>query len=174
LKKYAQANRLYKHVVANCRDSESALWAQADLIKSYLALKDDPNAEAGIEKLVADFSDNPLISRAIHDTAYEHRKLEKYDRADQLDQFVIDNWPRHEQAMWAKMDMAKTNIALGDDAAVQAAIEDVIADFNDHPRLPWAVFVLGEEYGTCLLLFGSLLCLNWPIWECHTVLSEIC
>ncbi len=146
LKKYAQANRLYKHVVANCRDSESALWAKADLIKSYLALKDDPNAEAAIEKLVADFSNNPLISRAIHDTAYEHRKLEKYDRADQLDQFVIDNWPWHEQAMWAKMDMIKTNILLENDAVVESAIDSLIADFNDHPDLPEAVFVVGEQY----------------------------
>jgi len=146
LKKYAQANRLYKHVLDNWRDSEHALWSQADLIKSYLALKDDPNAEAGIEKLVADFSDNPLISRAIHDTAYEHRKLEKYDRADQLDQFVIDNWPEDEQAMWAKMDMAKTNILLENDAVVEAAIENLIADFNDHPMLAAAVFQIGEEY----------------------------
>lgn len=146
LKEYAQANRLYQHVVANYPDSESALWAQADLIKSYLALEDDPNAEAAVEKLLTDFSDNPLISRAIHDTAYEHRKLEKYDRADQLDQFVIDNWPADEQAMWAKMDMAKTNIAFGDDAAVQAAIEDIIADFNDQPRVAEAICLIGDEY----------------------------
>ena len=146
LKKYAQANRLYKHVVANCRDSERALWAQADLIKSYLALKDDPNAEPAVEKLLADFSDNPFISRAIHDTAYEYRKLEKYDKADQLDQFVINNWPGDEQAMWAKMDMAKTNILLGNDAVVEATIDNLIAGFNDHPDLPQALFRIGEGY----------------------------
>lgn len=144
--KYEKANRLYKHAVVNFPDTEHALWAQADLIKSYLALKDDPNTEAAIEKLVADFADNPLISRAIHDTAYEHRKLEKYDRADQLDQFVIDNWPGDEQAMWAKMDMAKTNILLENDPAVEPAIDSLIADFNDHPKLAAAVFQIGEEY----------------------------
>jgi tetratricopeptide (TPR) repeat protein len=133
-------------VVANWPDSEDALWAQADLIKSYLAAGDDPNAENAVEKLLADFSENPLIARAIHDTAYEYRKLEKYDRADELDQFVIDKWPADTQAMWAKMDMAKTNVRLGNDAAVEAAIDSLIADFNDNPEVATAVFNVGEEY----------------------------
>ncbi|MBN2271319.1 MAG: tetratricopeptide repeat protein [Sedimentisphaerales bacterium] len=146
LKKYSQANVLYKHVVANWPDSEDALWSQADLIKSYLAAGDDPNAEIAVVKLLSEFSDNSLIARAVHDTAYEYRKLEKYDKADQLDQLVIDSWPEAEQAIWAKMDMAKTNVALGNDAAVEAAIDAIIVEYSDNPHLARVVFTLGEEY----------------------------
>ena len=39
-----------------------------------------------------------------------------------------------------------SNIALGDDEAVQAIIDSLIADFNDHPDLPGTLFSLGEEY----------------------------
>jgi len=146
LKKYPQATRLYKHVVANYPDSEHALWAQADLIKSYLALGDDPNAQAAVDKLLVGFTANPLIARAIHDTAYEYRKLGNHVGANELDQYIIDRWPGDEQAMWAKMDMAKTDILLGNDAAVEKTIDILIADFNDHPDLPQAVFRIGEEY----------------------------
>jgi len=122
------------------------LWSQADLIKSNLALGDDTAAQAAVDKLLTEFSGNKYKPRAIHDTAYEYRKLGRYDKADQLDQYVIDTWPEDEQVMWAKMDMAKSNIVLGNDAAAQAALDSLIADFNDHPDLPQAIFRIGESY----------------------------
>ena len=146
LKKYEEANRLYKHVVETWPKAEHALWAQADLIKSYLALGDDLNAEVAVKKLLSEFSGNRYKPRAIHDTAWEYRKLGNYGRANELDQYVIDRWPADVQAMWAKMDMAKTDILLGNDAAAEKTIALLITDFNDNPELPTAIFMLGEEY----------------------------
>jgi tetratricopeptide (TPR) repeat protein len=146
LKKYEMANKLYQHVVKTSPESEHALWAQADLIKSYLALGDDPNAQAAVDRLLTNFNDNPLIARAIHDTAWEYRKSGNYGRANELDQYVIDHWPGDVQVMWAKMDMAKTDIGLGNDAAAEKTIDILITDFNDNPELPTAIFMLGEEY----------------------------
>ena len=146
LKKYEKAKQLYKHLVKNWPKAEHALWAQADLIKSYLALGDDSGAEAAVEKLIADFSWSTYIARAIHDTAWEYRKLANYGRANELDQYVIDRWPKDVQAMWAKMDIAKTNIALGNYAAADKTVDILIADFSDQPELPTAIFMLGEQY----------------------------
>jgi tetratricopeptide (TPR) repeat protein len=146
LKKYEKANQLYKHVIEHWPKAEHALWAQADLIKSYLALGDDSNAQAAVEKLIADFSWSSYIARVIHDTAWEYRKLANYGRANELDQYVIDRWPEDVQAMWAKMDMAKTDIALGDYAAADKTVDILIADFNDQPEMPTAIFMLGEQY----------------------------
>jgi len=146
LKKYENANQLYKHVVENWPKAEHAIWAQADLIKSYLALGDDSNAETAVSKLIADFSWSEHIARAIHDTAWEYRKLANYGRANELDQYVIDRWPEDVQAMWAKMDMAKTDIALGNYATADKTVDILIADFSDQPDLPTAIFMLGEQY----------------------------
>jgi tetratricopeptide (TPR) repeat protein len=146
LKKYEKANLLYKHVVETWPETEHALWAQADLIKSYLALGDDLNAEAAVKRLLSEFSGNKYKQRAIHDTAWEYRKLGNYGRANELDQYVIDHWPGDMQVMWAKMDMAKTDIGLGNKAAVEKTIDILITDFNDNPELPTAIFMLGEEY----------------------------
>jgi len=146
LKKYEMANKLYQHVVKTSPESEHALWAQADLIKSYLALGDDPNAQAAVDKLLTEFAHNKLIARAIHDTAWEYRKSGNYGRANELDKYVIDNWPADMQVMWAKMDMAKTDILLGNDAAAEKTIDILIVDFNDNPELPRTILIIGEEY----------------------------
>jgi tetratricopeptide (TPR) repeat protein len=111
-----------------------------------LTSSDDPNAEAAVKKLLSEFSGNRYKPRAIHDTAWEYRASGNYGRANELDQYVIDRWPQDVQAMWAKMDMAKTDIGLGNDAAVEKTIDILITDFNDNPELPTAIFQIGEEY----------------------------
>jgi tetratricopeptide (TPR) repeat protein len=114
-----------------------------------LTSSDDPNTEAAVKKLLSEFSGNRYKPRAIHDTAWEYRKLGNYGRADELDKYVIDRWPVDMQVMWAKMDMAKTDIGLGNyTAAAEKTIDILITDFNDHPELPTAIFMLGEEYYT--------------------------
>ena len=144
--RYKKANELYQFVVETWPKAEHALWAQADLIKSYLALGDDSSAEAAVEKLIADFSWSEHIARAIHDTAWEYRKLANYGWANELDQYVIDHWPKDVQAMWAKMDMAKTDIVLGNYATADKTVDILIADFSDQPELSTAIFMLGEQY----------------------------
>jgi len=145
-RKYEKANQLYQYVIDNWPKAEHALWSQADLIKSYLALADDPNAQEAVDKLLTNFNDNPFVARAIHDTAWEYRKLGNYGRANELDQYVIDHWSADVQVMWAKMDMAKTDIWLGNYAAAEKTIDILIADFNDQPELATAIFMLGEQY----------------------------
>jgi len=145
-KKYDKAIELNQYVVDNWPEAEHALFAQADLIKSYLALGDDPNAEAAVKKLLSEFSGNRYKPRAIHNTAWEYRKAGRYDKADQLYQYVVDNQSGNEDMMWVKTGIARLNIALGNDAAVEKTIDILITDFNDNPELATAIFILGEEY----------------------------
>jgi len=99
-----------------------------------------------VKKLLSEFSGNRYKPRAIHNTAWEYRKAGRYDKADQLYQYVVDNQSGNEDMMWVKTGIARLNIALGNDAAVEKTIDILIADFNDHPELPTAIFMLGEEY----------------------------
>jgi len=99
-----------------------------------------------VNKLLANFNNNPLKPRAVHDTGWEYRKSGNYDKADELDRYVIERWPKDVQAMWSRMDMAKTDIWQGNYDSADKAIDTLIADFNDQPELPTAIFMLGEEY----------------------------
>ena len=72
--------------------------------------------------------------------------IDRHEEANQLYQYVLDNWPQDKHAVWSKAGLARLNIALGDDPNAQAGIGSLIADFNDHPGLPEVVFVVGEQY----------------------------
>jgi len=148
--KYQKANELYQHVIDHWPKAEHAMWSQVDLIKSNLALGRDGVAQVAVDKLLANFTDNPLIAQAVHDIAYQHRLSRKNEKANQLDQHVIDNWPEAEHAILSQIGIAETNvlslIESGNDTAIEATLDSLIADFNDNPGLPETVFVIGEKY----------------------------
>lgn len=145
-KNYEKARQICQYIIEHWPKAEHAMWAQAELAKLYLALENDPNAEAAVNKLLGEFSGYNNIAKAVHDTAFEFRKSGKYEMANKLDQYVIDRRPQDEQTMWARMDIAKTDIALGNESKVQETVGNLIVDFNDNPQLPAVIFILGEEY----------------------------
>jgi len=42
--------------------------------------------------------------------------------------------------------VARSNIALGNEAAAEAVVNELIADFNDEPNLPQAIFQIADKY----------------------------
>ena len=44
------------------------------------------------------------------------------------------------------MGIARVKISLGDDEAAEEVLDNLIADYNDHPRFSWAIFAVADEY----------------------------
>jgi len=145
-KKDEKANQICNLIIGKWPKSEHALWAQRDLAKFNIAVGDDLSAQAALDKLLADFSKQGHIAQAVYDIAKQYHDLQKYEEAGLFYQYVIENWPVDEYAMWAHAGLAKLHIDLGDDDAVQTALDTLIADFNDNPALPETVFEIGEQY----------------------------
>ena len=76
----------------------------------------------------------------------EYAKALNYDKAGALYQYVIANWPDSEYEMWARTGVVKLDICLGNDANVQPALDELIADFNDHSEIPNILLLISERY----------------------------
>ena len=141
-----EAVQFYQYALANWPGSEETMWSQAGLARSNIALGDDPNAQAATDKLLTEFSDNNGISEAIYEIADEYLSLEKYEKANQVFQYVLDNRPRADEAIWSHAGIAMSKIGVDDDANALAAVDSLISDFNDHPELQGAVSSIAEQY----------------------------
>ena len=137
--KYEEAKSIYQQVIQRYPDSSYARRAQLDIsrinVLSLIKLGEDAAAQAAIEKLLADFSEyEPVehVADVVHAVAMHYRGLGKYEKAIEFYQYVIDNWPQIESAVWAQGGVAKSNIALGNEAAAQAAIEKLLTGFSGH------------------------------------------
>jgi tetratricopeptide (TPR) repeat protein len=82
--------------------------------------------------------------------ADECTMLNRFDKAFELYQYVIDHKPEDKSAKQSEMEIAQANvlslIESGDDAAANQALDSLIADFNDNPALPIAILEIGEKY----------------------------
>jgi len=113
---------------------------------SNIAPGDDPNADAAVDKLLANFSGNELTGQAICEVAGHYRSLGEQQKADRLYQYVVDTWADGADTLWSQTSVAMANIGLGNDPNAQAAIDKLIANFNDHSQLTETVFGIAEQY----------------------------
>jgi len=146
LKKYDRAITLYQYVVDHWPNAEYTAWSQLDLAKSYVALGDDPNAQAAVNKLLVNFSNNPSIAQIIYDIASCYRQAKKHPKAINLYQHIIDNWPQQKYAMWSLRDLAMSNFDRGDDPNAQAAVDKLIARYYSHTDIPWNLYEIAKYY----------------------------
>jgi len=144
--KNTKAGRLYQHVVDNWPKSGQAVLAQMNLAIYYVDKNDDLNAQAAVDKLIADFSQNPQITRAIHDVAQHYRLSGKHNKADQLDQYNVDNYSGDMYAMWSLVEIVKSHIRNANDAAADAAYDTLISKFSNQPTLSKEVYQIADLY----------------------------
>jgi tetratricopeptide (TPR) repeat protein len=146
LKMYQQAREYYQYILENWPNDSFAIWAQTGSAMASISLEEDTAADTAIDELLADFNDHQYLQKAFFNiVAYSHW-VGKYQRTKDLCQYVLTNWPDGDFALWAQMDLAASYAGLGQDQNALAATEKLLADFNDHPDLGWAIYVVGEQY----------------------------
>jgi tetratricopeptide (TPR) repeat protein len=127
-------------------DAEFTLWSQMGLAISSLNLGDEVAASQAIEKLRAAFAKDNRIPIAICLIADEYRKFGEYNEACELYQYVVDNHPNAEHALWSQMGLAISNIRLGAEDAAQKAVDRLRADFGQDKRMAIAACMVADEY----------------------------
>ena len=130
------------------KDDMYTMWSKVEIIKSYIRDANDAAADEAFDKLLTEFSDQPTLPKEICMVGDVYAKAGRYEKAGQLFQHVLQNWPQSEHGMWAKSGIIKLDIYFGNDANVQPDLDQLIADFNDHPDLPEAVLQIGHGYYT--------------------------
>jgi TolA-binding protein len=139
-KKNDKADEIDKYVLSHWPTTESAMWAQVDVINSNIDGKDYTTAQTGIDNLLARFSSNENMANVLHGMAYKYRQAQKTAMADELDKYVLNHWPSSEIALWARLDIIKS------DANEQGLLNKLIADFSGHPRLPETLYWIARKY----------------------------
>jgi tetratricopeptide (TPR) repeat protein len=146
LKMHEKSRQYYQYILDNWPKDAPAIWAKAGVATSNISLEDQQAADIAINELLTDFNDHQYLQKAFFNIAAYSHWVGDYQKARDLCQRSLANWPKGEFAIWAQMDLAASYISLGQEQAAQAAINKLVTDFNDHPKLNWARFVVGQQY----------------------------
>src|SRR4030042_5990781 len=136
---YEQAEAIYLQIISNYPGTNYALQAQKNLAILYVLWDKQPEADAALQRLLAGFYTHTDIAQAVHDTAYQYRLLHKSEKANQIDQYVVSNWPHSDYAVLGQMDIAKYYVDRGDDPNAEAAFDKLLAGFSNNPLIARAV-----------------------------------
>jgi len=149
-RKYDKAKELYKYVADTWPQAEHALDSQTSLAKLYIRLGDDPNTQAAIDKLLAEFAERPELTAVLREIAERCERAESYEQAKDIYSEIIFQSPNSAEARQAEIDVRKVEIIQllhkGDDEAVREAIEKFISECKGHPYLPEAIFHVAGRY----------------------------
>lgn len=165
--RYEAARELYKYIVARWPQAEHAAEAQRGAILASVKLGDDPNAEAGINKLLTDFAAHKGLVITLDSLGDAYRASGKPHRAQALYQYVVDHWPDSDRAAEAQAGVARACIQAGDQAAAEAAVARLLADFAASEHIAKAVWLVAGEYRFAeqhskALELCRLVVENWP------------
>lgn len=132
---YALAEQIYQSIVSDYPGSDSDLKAKKKLVELYISTKRSGDAQAGINRLMADFSGNPLLPAALCYIAKRYMQAKDHAQATALYQTVVINFPDSSEALRAKLNLSEldilTKIESGQVVEAQAATDKLISDSSD-------------------------------------------
>jgi tetratricopeptide (TPR) repeat protein len=175
LGRHDKARTLYKYVADNHRrDDVRTLWSQMRFIMSSISLGDETAAQADMSQLLANFSNHSRLADAVCAVAEHYDNLGKYEKARQYYRYISDTWPKHEHyGLWSQIDVAWTDIALGDNTEAAQLVDALVAKLNaGFPAYAYWPAVAGEAYWLAAESYCRLAQYEKAIECCEKVIND--
>jgi len=116
-------------------------------IMSQLRLGDLARAEEELGNLLTGFAGNKELGPAVHEVVEEYRDTGAHEEGRELFAYILENWDETPDTMLElQVGIALQSIKLGELDKADAAIEQLIADYNDHPKIAKALFQIAEQH----------------------------
>ena len=136
---------MHEYNVEHYTDVLESLWSQAALVWFYVRHDDQANADIEFEKMLTIYKDEKTLPKEIFQIGDIYTEVDKTDKARQLHNQVINEWPQSEYVFNARAGLIKADIADSYDEDALTGIDNLITDFKDRRELPIIVFMIGED-----------------------------
>jgi tetratricopeptide (TPR) repeat protein len=146
LGKYEKARELYQYIVDHWPEAGHAVDSQRGVVISSIRLGDQPAARSAIVKLLADFPANEDVAEVIYEIADEYLRLGNPPKALRFYQRAVADWSRSEGTIWSRAAVAMLNIALGDGAGAESAVEELISGSSSSSDVAKAIDHIADKY----------------------------
>jgi tetratricopeptide (TPR) repeat protein len=144
---HAKSYPLHRYVVEHWPENERAIWCQMKAIMSQLRLGDLAKAEQELGNLLTGFAGHKELGPAVHEVVEEYRNTGAHEEGRELFAYLLENWDETPDTMLElQVGIALQSIKLGELDKGDAAVQKLIADYNDHPRIGKALFQIAEEH----------------------------
>jgi tetratricopeptide (TPR) repeat protein len=144
---HAKSYPLHRYVVEHWPEHERAIWCQMKAIMSQLRLGDLATAEQELGSLLSDFAGHKDLGPVVHEVVEEYRDTGAHEEGRELFVYLLENWDETPDTMLElQVGIALQSVKLREPNKVDAAVERLIADYNDHPKIAKGLFQIAEQH----------------------------
>jgi TolA-binding protein len=152
--KFEDSKNVYQQIVQNHPASSFKSRAQLSSsrleVLSLLISKDYSQAQQALDTLVTEFAGHPDLPETLYRIAERYGWLEKFEEAKNIYQQIIQNYPNSPAASKASVAYPRANIMTlatsKNFSQAQAALDNLITNFPNHPDLAATIFRVAKEY----------------------------
>jgi outer membrane protein assembly factor BamD (BamD/ComL family) len=141
-----KAKQLYGQVMQRWHESEWAIHAQRDLIHAAIKRRDDQATQGELDKLLTGFARHKDIAGTVYNLAKHYDSLNNAEMARRLHDYNVEHYADDVDGMYSQVEIVKSHLASGDDAAVDAACNKLVNTFSRQKGLPKEVYQIGTAY----------------------------
>lgn len=141
-----KARPLYEYVVQNWSGKPRAMHAHTALVRSCIRLNDKEAAAGQVQNLVKQYSENPELPKILNEIARGYREARMYDEARNVSQYILANYPGHEQRIWADRDIILCDVAQQHQDDAQAGLQKLTRDHASNGYLPLVLREIADQY----------------------------
>jgi tetratricopeptide (TPR) repeat protein len=142
----AEACALYQYIVTAWPDDKDTIWAYWNIVLCNIGMGDDVATNAAFDKLVTSFSDDKQIVKMVNGVAREYCKRQRYRKALNVYQYVLDNWPENESAIMSQRGIVFASLELMDFIAAENAYNELLANYSQHKKKYRVVSKIADKY----------------------------
>jgi tetratricopeptide (TPR) repeat protein len=182
--KYAEAEQVYRTILQGAANDPEAVYQAGKMLPQVCLATDRlAEAQAAMQQLLTRSAANEWLPHALHEIIEQAKALNRTSQAGQICQNILTAQPDHPQAIWLRMGVVIANVYVGNNQAVDAGVQDIVAN-NSADRwageglaqIGWAYDKLGQ-YDKARPLYEYVVD-HWPdkprVIFAHTALVRGC
>ena len=148
MQQYDKAKALCQYIFQNSLDSNLAFEARIWLAGCENKLGNDSAIDQAFEAILVEYSaaGSFLDADRLSMFAECYQVCDFYERSVELYQQMLNSASDKNQQFHAHVGIGKSSALLGNDTKVKDTLGILRADFAEHEKLGWAIFIIGEEY----------------------------
>lgn len=147
---FNQAEPLCKSIIQNNPGSDYALRAQSKLVAVYVMTQRMTQADAEVDKLIADFGSHAELPGILYGVILRYKKAREHQRANNLSQRICQYFPSSEQVQRIQLDAGKEQVlSLIANKKYQQAEESMnsfVANSGSNSAMPAALYKIAREF----------------------------
>ncbi len=141
-----EADAIYRRIMAEQSGTSGALDAARERVLMYIEASDGVAAQQSIEDLATGFASYAGYPKAVLDIGDKYRQVGKTEPAKAMYQYILESFPKDENALWSQMGLAILGISPSQEEDANPDLEILLKNFVGDQRIAQAACFVADAY----------------------------